>query len=175
MAPINLFLEKSQRVPERNLRLIFIEASKNKSTDPASVVRLRRLIGGGVLKHKDFGHKQGRHFWLPPPCFCNKSSLKSWQRKGWKWLAVSYGWHSSRLMILTSLLRTIKTGKLWFLGQQLRLCGPIRAGNSLLRVTDDIIALAMIMKTNSFTCKRYTNSAQRYERATRVDSISSHR
>lgn len=57
---MNLFLDESQRASERNLWLIFIEASKNKSTDAASVVGLRRLLGG--VKHKDFGHKQGRLF-----------------------------------------------------------------------------------------------------------------
>lgn len=53
---MDLFFEKSQCASKRSLGHIFNEASKNKNTDPASALRLRKILGGGG----NFGHKRGR-------------------------------------------------------------------------------------------------------------------
>ena len=55
LAQMNLYFEKTQCASEHGVRLIFIEASTNKSSDLASAVRLPKLLG--EVKHKDFGHK----------------------------------------------------------------------------------------------------------------------
>lgn len=44
---MDLFFEKSQCASKRSLGHIFNEASKNKNTDPASALRLRKILGGG--------------------------------------------------------------------------------------------------------------------------------
>lgn len=43
---MDLFFEKSQCASKRSLGHIFNEASKNKNTDPASALRLRKILGG---------------------------------------------------------------------------------------------------------------------------------
>lgn len=52
---MDLFFEKSQCASKRSLGHIFNEASKNKNTDPASALRLRKILGGGILDTSEEG------------------------------------------------------------------------------------------------------------------------
>lgn len=76
-----LLFNKSQPASEHRIGFIYTEASKNNSADPASALRLRKLLkrvkrkdfGGGKKKKKDaeLAHLQS----ILPPCFSDPSLI----------------------------------------------------------------------------------------------------
>lgn len=100
-----------------------------KSTDPASVVKLRKLLGAWNVRILDTG----------------RADVKSWANK--ENVSPAATDDTARCSFSQRLQRT-KTDRLWFRGSLLCLCRPIRAGTDFSKLTDDITAM---IKTNTFS------------------------